>query len=85
MMQWDLTKLWNEYSVLNTLYNNSQNLEELIARCEYNIAYAKEQIKFYEANITNAEAQLAKGKEELANLEKEIAAKKLLLTMQKLR
>ena len=45
----------------------------------------KEQIKFIEANITNAEAQLAKGKEELANLEKEIAAKKLLLTMQKLR
>lgn len=73
------TKLWNEYSVLNTLYNNSQNLEELIARCEYNIAYAKEQIKFYEANITNAEAQLAKGKEELANLEKEIAAKKIIV------
>lgn len=39
-------KLWNEYSVLNTLYNNSQNLEELIAQCEYEIAYAKEQIKF---------------------------------------
>ena len=73
------TKLRNEYSVLNTLYNNSQNLEELIARCEYNIAYAKEQIKFYEANITNAEAQLAKGKEELANLEKEIAAKKIIV------
>ena len=72
-------KLWNEYSVLNTLYNNSQNLEELIAQCEYEIAYAKEQIKFYEANITNAEAQLAKGKEELANLEKEIAAKKIIV------
>ena len=72
-------KLWNEYSVLNTLYNNSQNLEELIAQCEYEIAYAKEQIKFYEANITNAEAQLAKGKEELANLKKEIAAKKIIV------
>ena len=72
-------KLWNEYSVLNTLYNNSQNLEELIAQCDYEIAYAKEQIKFYEANITNAEAQLAKGKEELANLEKEIAAKKIIV------
>ena len=43
------------------------------------IAYAKEQIKFYEANITNAEAQLAKGKEELANLEKEIAAKEIIV------
>ena len=72
-------KLWNEYSVLNTLYNNSQNLEELIAQCEYEIAYAKEQIKFYESNITNAEAQLAKGKEELANLKKEIAAKKIIV------
>ena len=72
-------KLWNEYSVLNTLYDNSQNLEELIARCEYNIAYAKERIKFYEVNITSAEAQLAKEKEELANLEKEIAAKKIIV------
>lgn len=78
-------KLWNEYSVLNTLYDNSQNLEELIARCEYNIAYAKERIKFYEVNITNAEAQLAKEKEELANLEKRLLLRKLLLTMQKLR
>ena len=72
-------KLWSEYSVLNALYNNSQNLEELIAQCELNIAQAKEQIKFYEANITNAEAQLAKGKEELDNLEKEIAAKKIIV------
>lgn len=72
-------KLWSEYSVLNALYDNSQNLEELIAQCELNIAQAKEQIKFYEANITNAEAQLAKGKEELDNLEKEIAAKKIIV------
>lgn len=72
-------KLWSEYNVLNALYNNSQNLEELIAQCELNIAQAKEQIKFYEANITNAEAQLAKGKEELDNLEKEIAAKKIIV------
>ena len=73
------TKLWNEYKVLHALYDNSQNLEELIAQCEYNIADAKKQIKFYEANITNAEAQLAKGKEELANLQKEIAAKKIIV------
>ena len=75
-------KAWNEYNVANSLISQN-DVEQLIAACQNQIAYYQQNQQNYKNNVTNEETLIAQYKSELTSIEGEITAQQAIIDILK--